>query len=133
MRPSSAARSSSVPSTAQRPPILAGCQGKVVDHAFPRRADVALLQARAQDMDLTREQGHEMFADRGIAAEQSEQLALGVHAHAGRYGSDGVAVVRGRKQGGLGEELAFARRVQHDRATIDRGADKADSPGLHAE
>jgi len=54
----------------------AGGEGKVVQHTLASGANVAFLKPCAKGVDLVREQRHETFADRRIAAEESEQRTL---------------------------------------------------------
>src|SRR5450759_481613 len=105
----------------------------MVQDALARRADSALLQPGTKRVDLVSQYCHEPFRNRRVAPEGRQQLALRVNPHAGGDGGDRVAVVGGREERRLGEELTLARRVQHDRMAVDRVADQSQSPLLDLE
>ena len=83
-------------------------------HAFPCRADVALLDTGAKVHHLIGKPCRECPRSLRVSLEGGQYFSFRIDAH-GRFGAGyRITVILRRKQGGLSKRLASPRYMQHD-------------------
>ena len=121
--------------------VGAGIDAEKMADALARRADIALLDARAQVHHLAGERRAEGLRGFRVLVEGGQQRRFRIDAHHRVGAGDGVAVIGRRKQRRLGDGLARAGDIENDFAAgaVDArqphaaGDDFAEAGGLVAE